>query len=100
MAKLSLDEFKNKYNEKIVDNDDLLIELMEDATDSFSTDEVIKNLEAEIATKEAEIAEKEAEIDDLKRRYKERFLTSNEEAIEEKEKEELKEENIIDIREI
>ena len=99
MAKLSLDEFKNKYNEKIVDNDDLLIELMEDATDSFSTDEAIKNLEAEIATKEAEIAEKEAEIDDLKRRYKERFLTSNEEAIEEKE-EELKEENIIDIREI
>ena len=99
MAKLSLDEFKNKYNEKIVDNDDLLIELMEDATDSFSSDEAIKNLEAEIATKEAEIAEKEAEIDDLKRRYKERFLTSNEEATEEKE-EELKEENILDIREI
>ena len=99
MAKLSLDEFKKKYDEKIVDNDDLLIELMEDATDSFSSDEAIKNLEAEIATKEAEIAQKEAEIDDLKRRYKERFLTSNEEATEEKE-EELKEENIIDIREI
>lgn len=96
MAKLSLDEFKNKYNEKIVDNDDLLIELMEDATDSFSVD---AELEAKIAEKEAEIANKEAEIDDLKRRYKERFLTSTEEAIEEKE-EELKEENIIDIREI
>ena len=35
MAKLTLEELKKKYNEKIVDNDDLVIELMEDLTDSF-----------------------------------------------------------------
>ena len=33
MAKLGKDEFNKKYSEKISDNDDLLIELMEDISD-------------------------------------------------------------------
>ena len=34
MAKLSKDEFKQKYSEIITDNDDLLIPLLEDIEDS------------------------------------------------------------------
>lgn len=93
MAKMNLEEFKNKYNEKIVDNDDLLIELFEDVSDSFnSNDEELDNLKDEIA-------KKEVEIEELKRKYKERFLTSTEENEEEEEKV-LEEKEVIDIKEI
>lgn len=93
MAKMNLEEFKNKYNEKIVDNDDLLIELFEDVSDSFnSNDEEINSLKEEIA-------KKEAEVEELKRKYKERFLTSTEEQEEEEEKV-LEEKEVIDIKEI
>ena len=93
MAKMNLEEFKNKYNEKIVDNDDLLIELFEDVSDSFnSSDEELNSLKEEIA-------KKEAEVEELKRKYKERFLTSTEEQEEEEEKV-LEEKEIIDIKEI
>lgn len=93
MAKMNLEEFKNKYNEKIVDNDDLLIELFEDVSDSFnSNDEELDSLKEEIA-------KKEAEVEELKRKYKERFLTSTEEQEEEEEKV-LEEKEVIDIKEI
>lgn len=93
MAKMNLEEFKNKYNEKIVDNDDLLIELFEDVSDSFnSNDEEINSLKEEIA-------KKEAEVEELKRKYKERFLTSTEEQEEEEEKV-LEEKEVIDVKEI
>lgn len=93
MAKMNLEEFKNKYNEKIVDNDDLLIELFEDVSDSFnSSDEELNSLKEEIA-------KKEAEVEELKRKYKERFLTSTEEQEEEEEKV-LEEKEVIDIKEI
>lgn len=93
MAKMNLEEFKNKYNEKIVDNDDLLIELFEDVSDSFnSNDEEINSLNEEIA-------KKEAEVEELKRKYKERFLTSTEEQKEEEEKV-LEEKEVIDVKEI
>ena len=93
MAKMNLEEFKNKYNEKIVDNDDLLIELFEDVSDSFnSNDEEINSLKEEIA-------KKEAEVEELKRKYKERFLTSTDEQKEEEENV-LEEKEVIDIKEI
>ena len=94
MAKMNLEEFKNKYNEKIVDNDDLLIELFEDVEDSFnnSNDEELENLKEEIS-------KKEVEVEELKKKYKERFLTSTEEKEEEKE-EVLEEKEVIDIKEI
>lgn len=93
MAKMTLEEFKNKYNEKIVDNDDLLIELFEDVSDSFnSNDEELDSLKEEIA-------KKEVEVEELKKKYKERFLTSTEEQKEEEEKV-LEEKEVIDIKEI
>lgn len=94
MAKMNLEEFKNKYNEKIVDNDDLLIELFEDVEDSFN-----ESNEEELESLKEEIAKKEVEVEELKRKYKERFLTSTEEKEEEKE-EVLEEKEVIDIKEI
>ena len=94
MAKMNLEEFKNKYNEKIVDNDDLLIELFEDVSDSFnSNDEELDSLKEEIA-------KKEAEVEELKRKYKERFLTSTEEQEEKEDENVLEEKEVIDIKEI
>ena len=77
MAKLTLEELKKKYNEKIVDNDDLVVELMEDLTDS---------------------SEVSKDIEELKEKYKQRFLTA---VTEEPEPvEDLEEKEIIDIKEI
>lgn len=103
MAKLSVDEFNQKWSEKLKDNEDLAIELMEDASDSFNRDmeEDINKLREE---KDAEITRISEELADLKTRYKERFLTpASKELIEEiKEVEpvELQEEEVIDIKEI
>ena len=93
MAKMSLEEFKNKYNEKIVDNDDLLIELFEDATDSFNDDSESEELRKEIE-------KKDAELDELKRKYKERFMTSSDDKQEEEYSEVLEEKEVIDIKDI
>ena len=71
MAKLTKEEFNTKYSEKITDNDDLVIELMEDFSDSISEDE-----KAELDSLKEEIEKKDAEIVELKRKYKERFLDS------------------------
>lgn len=104
MAKLSKEELKKKIDEKISD-DDLKIELLEDIEDSFN-DEAIKEFEAryeaEKADLEAQIANEKAYIMDLKARYKERFLKGSEEKedIDESEDTEMKEKEVIDIKEI
>lgn len=89
MAKLTLEELKKKYNDKITDNDDLLIELMEDLTDSIDVSKDIEDLKATIEVKEKEIS-------DLKEKYKQRFLNAVEEVKEENE--DLEEKEIIDIK--
>ena len=66
MAKMSIDEFNRKLSEKLSDNEDLVIELMEDVSDSFKDD---------TAEKDAEIGRLNGELADLKSKYKERFLT-------------------------
>ena len=95
MAKLSKEEFIAKIDEKLPE--DLKIEFMEDVSDSFENDS-----SDVIAEKDAEIERLKAEVDELKAKYKERFLKSDE--IEEEksddEVDELKEEEIIDIEEI
>ena len=93
MAKLGKEEFNKKYSEKIVDNDDLLIELMEDVSDSVETNN------EELDKMKSELDDYKSKYEDLKSKYKERFLSS--EVIPEKEeKEELEEREVIDIREI
>lgn len=93
MAKLTGEEFNNKYAEKISDNDDLLIELMEDFADSTAGVD-----SSELDTLREEIATKDAEIESLKTKYKERFLNA---IVEDKKDDDLIEEKeVIDVKEI
>lgn len=92
--KLSKEELKKKIDEKITD-DDLKIELLEDIEDSVDvsddTEKVDKTTYDEVVT----------ERDEIKRKYKERFLKGDDEEKDEKEDdEELKEEEVIDVKEI
>lgn len=91
--KLSKEEMKKKIDEKITD-EDLKIELLEDVEDSFEVSED----ETEKVEKTA-YDEVVAERDEIKRKYKERFL-KGEEVKEEEDDEELKEEEVIDVKEI
>ena len=94
MAKLSKDELLKKITEKITD-EDLVIELMEDISDSLDV-----SAEEEKKVLEDKITELELKLEDLKTKYKERFLKG--EVIEEvkEEIEEPKEEEVIDVKEI
>lgn len=91
--KLSKEELKQKIDEKISD-EDLKIELLEDIEDSVDVTED----ETEKVEKTA-YDEVVAERDEIKRKYKERFLQGNDKE-EIKEDEELKEEEVIDVKEI
>lgn len=94
--KLSKEELKKKIDEKI-ENEDLKIELLEDIEDSV---DVMKEDETEKVEKTA-YDEVVAERDEIKRKYKERFLNGEEVKEDEKEDDEdLKEEEIIDVKEI
>ena len=95
MAKLNTEEFKTKYSEKIVDNDELLVELMEDITDSLSIEE-----SEELENIKKELEDAKAKYGELLGKYKERFLSAVEPEIEDEKIEELKEEEVIDIKEI
>lgn len=92
--KLNKEELKKKIDEKIED-EDLKIELLEDIEDSV---DVIKEDETEKVEKTA-YDEVVAERDEIKRKYIERFL-NGEETSEEVKEEDLKEEEIIDVKEI
>lgn len=94
MAKLGKEEFNKKYSEKIVDNDDLLIELMEDVSDSVDKES------EELEKVKAELDDYKNKYDDLKEKYKERFLSADEMPKEKEEVKELDEKEVIDIREI
>ena len=98
MAKLGKDEFNKKYSEKIVDNDDLLIELMEDITDSVDVES------EELEKVKSELEDYKSKYEDLKTKYKERFLSSEElvEKLEEEKvpEESLEEKEVIDVKEI
>lgn len=90
--KLSKEELKKKIDEKISD-DDLKIELLEDIEDTIDVSED----ETEKVEKTA-YDEVVAERDEIKRKYKERFLKGDETEVEDSE--ELKEEEVIDVKEI
>jgi hypothetical protein len=89
--KLSKEELISKINELPID-DEVKISLLEDVTDSM---EVTDNSETE---------ELRAKYEELKNKYKERFLQGENETTEETEKEEElteeEEEEVIDIKEI
>lgn len=93
--KLSKEELKKKIDEKITD-EDLKIELLEDIEDSVDVTED----ESEKVDKTA-YDEVVAERDEIKRKYKERFLAPEEVKEESEETEEAEEtEDVIDVKEI
>ena len=98
MAQLTKEEMKQKYNDMITENDDLLIPLLEDIEDSMSEEVLSEEEKEELVTLREDIAKKDAEIEELKRKYKERFLSATDE--EEPKVEELEEKKVIDITEI
>jgi hypothetical protein len=89
--KLSKEELISKINGLEID-DNVKIELMEDVTDSMEVAPEIDNTELE---------DLKAKYEELKTKYKERFLKGEEKNEEDEEKdEELKEEEVIDVKEI
>ena len=95
MAKLSNEELKKKIDEKITD-EDLKIELLEDIEDSVDVSDDTEKVEK---TAYDEVV---AERDEIKRKYKERFLKVDETKEDEtkEDEEELTEEEIVDVKEI
>lgn len=91
MAKLEKDALISKISEK-VENEDLAIELMEDITDSFPND-------SEKETLKSELDKKIQEYEDLKTKYRERFLESKPVKVEDPIKE-LEVKNYYDLKEI
>lgn len=92
MAKLSKEELKKKIDEKITD-EDLKIELLEDIEDSVDVSDDTEKVEK---TAYDEVV---AERDEIKRKYKERFLSAEEVKENTEESEETTEE-VIDVKEI
>lgn len=97
--KVTKQELKQRISDSITDNDDLVISLLEDIEDSMqeSTENVINE------TLQKENEDLKYKYENLKARYKERFLSGDnaEEKIEEDKKEEgLQEKEYIDIKEI
>lgn len=96
--KLSKQELKQRISDAITDNDDLVISLLEDIEDSM-----VENSESVMdETKMKELEEIKWKYDDLKAKYKERFLKGDDVEDEDAkdDDEELKEEEVIDVKEI
>lgn len=95
MAKYSAEELSSRINDLELD-DDVKISLMEDITDSVSPDE-----SEELASLKAELEKSKADYEELKEKYKARFLKAVESDEEEKvEDEDLEEKEVIDVKEL
>lgn len=89
MAKLTKEELIAKVNDKLGENPELAVELMEDITDSFEDVDLSGYIEKVI-------------YDELLQKYKDRFLSGEEvkEVIEEEKIEEEPVDEVIDVQEI
>ena len=87
MAKLTKEELIAKVNDKLADNQELAVELMEDITDSIDSDI-------------SELEEMKKKYDELLQRYKDRFMSPEE--VKEENKEEVVEEpqGVVDVENI
>lgn len=95
MAKYSAEELSSRINELELD-DDVKISLMEDITDSVSPDE-----SEELAGLKAEVEKAHADYEELKEKYKARFLKAvDTEEEKEVKDEELEEKEVIDVKEL
>ena len=94
MAKYSAEELSSRINDLELD-DDVKISLMEDITDSVSPDE-----SEELASVRAELEKAKADYEELKEKYKARFLKAVETEEEEVKDEDLEEKEVIDVKEL
>lgn len=95
MAKYSAEELSSRVNDLELD-DEVKISLMEDITDSVSPDE-----SEELASVRAELEKAKADYEELKEKYKARFLKAVESEEEKEEVEEdLEEKEVIDVKEL
>ena len=97
MPKYSAEDLSSRINDLELD-DEVKISLMEDITDSISPDE-----SEELANIKSELEKSKADYEDLKEKYKARFLSAvkeDEEVKEEVKDEDLEEKEVIDIKEI
>ena len=95
MAKYSAEELSSRVNELELD-DDVKISLMEDITDSVTPDE-----SEELASLKAEVEKAHADYEELKEKYKARFLKAvDTEEEKEVKDEELEEKEVIDVKEL
>lgn len=97
--KLSKQELKQRISDSIKDNDELVISLLEDVEDSMSEG---SNDDVQMETLKKENEELKWKYEDMKTRYKERFLAGVEEIKENPEEkiEEVEEKEVIDIKDI
>jgi len=93
MAKYSAEELSARINDLELD-DEVKISLMEDITDSITPEE-----SEELKTLKTEMKDLKEKYEDVKNKYKERFYTATSTDTEEK-PDDLKEKEVIDIREI
>ena len=94
MAKYSAEELSSRINELELD-DEVKISLMEDITDSVSPDE-----SEELAGIKAELEKSKADYEELKEKYKARFLKAVESEEEKEVEEDLEEKEVIDVKEL
>lgn len=100
MAKLSKEELKNKINEYDV-SDDIKIAMLEDIEDSMDVVDT-----TELDNTKADLEKALADLEEMKTKYKERFLSKEEvEEIAKDEdtsevEEETEEEKVIDVKDI
>lgn len=99
MSKTTKSDLKKKVDELSI-SDDEKINLLEDIEDSVSEDSEEKVLKSEYDALLLERDNIKKELEDVKRKYKERFLSGEEVKALNTEDEELKEEKIIDVKEI
>ena len=97
--KMSKQELKQRISDSIKDNDELVISLLEDVEDSMSDS---SNDDVQMETLKKENEELKWKYEDMKTRYKERFLAGVEDIKENPEEkiEEMEEKEIVDIKEI
>ena len=96
MAKLSKEELLSKVNESEL-SEDAKISFMEDISDSITEPDT-----SELDSVKAELERVTAELEDLKIRYKERFLNNDVEVkvIVDEEEPIMEEEEVIDVKDI
>lgn len=97
--KLSKQELKQRISDSIKDNDELVISLLEDVEDSMSEG---SNDDVQMETLKKENEELKWKYEDMKTRYKERFLAGVDEIKENPDEkiDEVEEKEIVDIKEI